>query len=82
LLVNTTKGPLDDSLLEKREGRYEIERQEWDEVSYIAGKVRLPYTMQETVEWVEYWLDGELVHRSAHVTLLPVAAKAVIANFT
>jgi len=23
----------------------------------------------ETTTWVEYWLDGELVHRSAHVTL-------------
>jgi hypothetical protein len=23
----------------------------------------------EHTTWVEYWLDGELVHRSAHVTL-------------
>jgi len=23
----------------------------------------------ESTTWVEYWLDGELVHRSAHVTL-------------
>jgi hypothetical protein len=23
----------------------------------------------EYTTWVEYWLDGELVHRSAHVTL-------------
>jgi hypothetical protein len=23
----------------------------------------------ELTSWVEYWLDGELVHRSAHVTL-------------
>lgn len=23
----------------------------------------------ETTTWVEYWLDGALVHRSAHVTL-------------
>ena len=23
----------------------------------------------ETTTWVEYWLDGELVHRSAHVSL-------------
>lgn len=22
-----------------------------------------------TADWVEYWLDGELVHRSAHVHL-------------
>jgi hypothetical protein len=33
----------------------------------------------ETATWVEYWLDGELVHRSAHVTLKqapPIAAEA------
>ena len=23
----------------------------------------------ELTTWVEYWLDGELVHRSAHVTM-------------
>lgn len=23
----------------------------------------------EFTTWVEYWLDGEMVHRSAHVTL-------------
>jgi hypothetical protein len=23
----------------------------------------------EYTTWTEYWLDGELVHRSAHVTL-------------
>ena len=23
----------------------------------------------ETTTWTEYWLDGELVHRSVHVTL-------------
>lgn len=23
----------------------------------------------EATTWVEYWLDGELVHRSAHVQL-------------
>jgi hypothetical protein len=23
----------------------------------------------ETTTWTEYWLEGELVHRSAHVTL-------------
>jgi hypothetical protein len=26
-------------------------------------------TENEFTTWVEYWLDGELVHRSAHVTL-------------
>lgn len=48
-LVNTTKGDMDDSLLEKREGSVDNDI--------------------EFTNWVEYWLDGELVHRSVHVTL-------------
>lgn len=48
-LVTTTKGEMDDSLLEKREGSVDNDN--------------------EYSTWVEYWLDGELVHRSAHVTL-------------
>ena len=48
-LVNTTKGEMDESLLEKREGSLDNDN--------------------ETTTWVEYWLDGELVHRSAHVSL-------------
>lgn len=49
MIVQTTKGELDDSLLEKREGTVDNDN--------------------ELTTWVEYWLDGELVHRSAHVTL-------------
>ena len=49
MLVNTTKGEMDDSLLEKKEGTIDNEN--------------------ETTNWVEYWLDGELVHRSVHMTL-------------
>ena len=49
MIVNTTKGEMDDSLLEKREGSLDNDT--------------------ETTSWVEYWLDGELVHRSVHVTL-------------
>ena len=48
-LVTTTKGDMDESLLEKREGTVDNEN--------------------ETTSWVEYWLDEELVHRSAHVQL-------------
>ena len=48
-LVTTTKGDMDDSLLEKRDGTVDNDN--------------------ELTTWVEYWLDGELVHRSAHVTL-------------
>ena len=49
MIVTTTKGDMDDSLLEKREGTVDNEN--------------------ELTTWVEYWLDGELVHRSAHVQL-------------
>jgi hypothetical protein len=49
MLVTTTKGEMDDSLLEKREGSVDNEN--------------------EQTTWVEYWHEGELVHRSAHVTL-------------
>jgi hypothetical protein len=58
MLVTTTKGDMDDSLLEKREGFVD------DENEYTT--------------WVEYWLEGELVHRSAHVTLkkaLPIGGE-------
>jgi len=49
MLVTTTKGDMDESLLEKREGSVDNEN--------------------ELTTWVEYWFEGELVHRSAHVTL-------------
>ena len=51
-LVNTTKGQMDESLLEKKEGVVDNEN--------------------EFTTWVEYWHEGELVHRSAHVTLKKV----------
>jgi hypothetical protein len=37
----------------------------------------------EATTWVEYWLDGELVHRSAHVTLkkVPTFAGGEAASF-
>jgi hypothetical protein len=49
MLVTTTKGEMDDSLLEKREGTIDNDN--------------------ETTSWVEYWLQGELVHRSVDMTL-------------
>lgn len=52
-IVFTTKGDMDDSLLEKREGTVDNDN--------------------ELTTWVEYWLEGELVHRSAHVTLKKTA---------
>jgi len=63
LIVNTTKGEMDDSLLEHRSGEIDNDN--------------------ELTTWVEYWLDGELVHRSAHVTLkkMPVFAGGEAASF-
>lgn len=49
MLVTTTKGEMDVTLLEKREGSVDNEN--------------------ELTTWVEYWFEGELVHRSVHVTL-------------
>ena len=49
MIVTTTKGDMDDSLLEKRDGSLD------NDIEYTT--------------WTEYWLDGELVHRSVHVTL-------------
>ena len=48
-MITTTKGLMDESLLEKREGTIDNDN--------------------ETTTWIEYWLEGELVHRSAHVAL-------------
>jgi hypothetical protein len=49
MIVTTTKGDMDDSLLEKREGSIDNDT--------------------ETTSWLEYWLDGELVHRSVNMIL-------------
>jgi hypothetical protein len=48
-LVVTTKGEMEESLLEKREGFVDNDHEN------TAGG--------------EYWHEGELVHRSVHVTL-------------
>ena len=63
MIVTTTKGDMDDSLLEHRSGEVDDDN--------------------EFTTWTEYWLDGELVHRSVHVTLkkMPVFAGAETASF-
>jgi hypothetical protein len=62
MIVTTTKGDVDDSLLEKREGSIDNDL--------------------ENTTWVEYWLENELVHRSAHVTLKqPISLTAETAQF-
>ena len=61
-MIITTKGDMDASLLEKREGNVDNDN--------------------EYTTWVEYWLDGELVHRSAHVQLKKaVGLKVEAASF-
>ncbi len=57
MIVTTTKGDMDDSLLEKREGSLDNDN--------------------ESTTWVEYWLAGELVHRSVHVALKKNVSSAV-----
>jgi hypothetical protein len=47
--VFTTKGEMEVSLLDKKEGTIDNDN--------------------EHTTWVEYWHEGELVHRSAHVRL-------------
>jgi len=63
MLITTTKGPMDDSLLEKREGMLDNEN--------------------ETTKWVEYWHEGELVHRSVDMVLkrFTVTGAPVAASF-
>jgi len=52
-MIQTTKGEIHESLLEKREGQVD--------------------TDTENTDWVEYWFEGELVHRSVHVKLKQAA---------
>ena len=61
-LVFTTKGDMDESLLERRDGFIDNDHE---------------YTV-----WVEYWHEGELVHRSAHVQLkIPANGGGDLASF-
>ena len=63
MIVTTTKGDMDTSLLEHRSGEVDNDN--------------------EATTWIEYWLDGELVHRSVHVTLkkMPSFAGGETASF-
>jgi hypothetical protein len=62
-LITTTKGEMEESLLEKKTGFVDNEN--------------------EYTTWVEYWLEGELVHRSVHVQLkkMPTFIGAEAASF-
>lgn len=63
MIVTTTKGDMDDSLLDFRSGVDEND--------------------DERVEWSEYWLMDECVHRSVHLTLkkFSVTGEAIAAEF-
>ena len=62
-LVTTTKGEMDESFLEKKEGFVDNDN--------------------EYTTWLEYWHEGELVHRSAHVQLKKTVTLSVeAASFT
>jgi len=63
LIITTTKGDMDDSLLEHKQGSID------NDVEYTT--------------WDEYYLDGELVHRSAHVTLkqMPSLVSGTVETF-
>jgi len=39
------------------------------DVSLLEKREGTTDTDNETTNWVEYWLEGELVHRSVHMTL-------------
>lgn len=49
MMIDTTKGPIDETLLERKDGVLDNDN--------------------EHTTWVEYWLEGECVHRSVHVAL-------------
>lgn len=59
-LINTTHGPMEESLLTRKDGM-------------IDNDV-------EHTTWVEYRLNDELVHRSAHVHLKKAAPIAPAVN--
>ena len=40
----------------------------------VEMKTGIVNTAIENTAWVEYWLGGEVIHRSAHVILKPQAA--------
>lgn len=60
--ITTIYGNMDESELEKRSG---------------SDDANVGQLNEEHVDWVEYWLDGELVHRSAHVILTGLIAQSV-----
>lgn len=94
--IATTKGVMDDSLLEKRDIRMgeEVDPtwiEYWldGEMVYRAVRTTHGYISESRLKridggitWFEYWLENELVHRSADVVLKPVAANSAINDFT
>ena len=59
-MISTIHGDMDEAALERRAG---VDEKPSDSMPNI----------HERVEWVEYWLDGVVVHRSAHIILTNTA---------
>lgn len=51
------------------------------EESLLEKREGLVDDENERTTWTEYWLDGEMVHRSAHVTLKQVVGFGEAASF-
>ncbi len=55
---------------------------EGDEIDFVGERLAILDNDNESTTWVEYWLDGELVHRSVHVALKKnVSSVAEAASF-
>lgn len=62
-LITTTRGLMDPTQLERRDGQVEDDN--------------------ELTRWVEYWTEGECVHRSVHVHLKQAMfASGIAADFS
>lgn len=96
MLIETTKGVMDDALLEKRDVKVGDEKdptwiEYWLDGERVYRAVRTTHGyIDETrlrridgdISWFEYWLGNELVHRSADMVLKPVSANSDVARFT
>lgn len=52
------------------------------EESELEKKTGVTDNPNETATWVEYWKDGELVHRSVHVSVKEGAvSKSLVGSF-
>lgn len=82
-MISTTKGEIDEALLEKREGRIDDENELTDWIEYwLGGTPGCAHYIEDPSRICES-CGGELVHRSAYVKLkkMPVFADPAINVF-